>query len=153
MRPSVRRPSICPSRYLLLNQWAEFNQTCYITPPTHTSPLMVRVCESNIIFPCVRRLSICPSRYFLVNRWRNSAKLAISLLLMVRVCESNIILLCVRPCTRPPSICPSRYLLNRWVEFNQTCFITSAHCKGVWEHYNFSCVRRRPCFRRPSICP
>ena len=31
--PFVHRPFICPSRYLLLNNWAEFNQTCYITFP------------------------------------------------------------------------------------------------------------------------
>ena len=31
VRPSVRRPSICLSRYLLLNLWTEFNQTCYIS--------------------------------------------------------------------------------------------------------------------------
>ena len=29
-RPSARRPSICPSRCLLLNHWAEFDQTCYM---------------------------------------------------------------------------------------------------------------------------
>ena len=29
----VRRPSTCPSRYLLLNHWAELNQTYYITSP------------------------------------------------------------------------------------------------------------------------
>ena len=31
--PCLRRPSICPSRYLLLNNWEEFNQTSYITSP------------------------------------------------------------------------------------------------------------------------
>ena len=45
---------------LLLNHWAEFNQTCYITSP---------VCESNIISRCVHRPSICPSRYPLLNHW------------------------------------------------------------------------------------
>ena len=30
---SVCHPSICPSCYLLLNHWAEFNQTCYMTSP------------------------------------------------------------------------------------------------------------------------
>ena len=29
----VRRPSICPSCYLLQNHWAEFNHTCYMTSP------------------------------------------------------------------------------------------------------------------------
>ena len=35
-RPCVRlaiHPSICPSHYLLINLWAEFCQTCYITFP------------------------------------------------------------------------------------------------------------------------
>ena len=31
--PCVRRPSICLPCYLLLNHWAEFNHTCYITSP------------------------------------------------------------------------------------------------------------------------
>ena len=42
----------------------------------------------------------------------------------------------------PPSIQPSAYLtcylLNHWVEFNQTCYMTSPHDKGVWEQYYFS---------------
>ena len=29
----VRRPSIIPLRCLLVNHWAEFNQSCYITSP------------------------------------------------------------------------------------------------------------------------
>ena len=33
IRPCVHRPSICPSRYLPLNHWAEFNRTCFITSP------------------------------------------------------------------------------------------------------------------------
>ena len=32
-------------------------------------------------------------------------------------------------------------------EFNQTCYITSPHGKGVHEQHVF------PCVRRPSICP
>ena len=54
---------------------------------------MVRVCESNIIFPCVCQSicpSICPSSYLLLitTRW-NSTRLATLLPLKVRVCESN----------------------------------------------------------------
>ena len=26
------RPSICPSRYFPVNNWAKFNQTCYMNP-------------------------------------------------------------------------------------------------------------------------
>ena len=33
VRPCVRRSSICMSHYLLLNHWAEFNQSCHITSP------------------------------------------------------------------------------------------------------------------------
>ena len=29
----LSRPSVHPSRYLVLNHWAEFYQTCYITSP------------------------------------------------------------------------------------------------------------------------
>ena len=33
-----------------------------------------------------------------------------------------------------PSICPWHYLiLNHWAEFNQICYMTSYHCKGVRE--------------------
>ena len=144
-------PSVHLSRYLLLNQWAEFYQTCYITSPhgkvvwgfpwvrpfvrrpaiclspVHLSswttgrnstklatslPLMVRVCENNIIFPCIRP-SVHPSSVYLSSSttgW-NSTKLATSLPPpppppMVRVCESN-----------SPSICPSRYLpLYHWIQ-------------------------------------
>ena len=32
-RVSIWRLSICSSRYLLLNHWAEFNKTCYMTSP------------------------------------------------------------------------------------------------------------------------
>ena len=35
--------SICPSNYILLNHWAEFNQTCYITVPCGKGE-----CDSNI---------------------------------------------------------------------------------------------------------
>ena len=57
-----------PSRYLLLNRWAKFKQTCYMA--SHHG----KGCESNIIFPCVR-LSVhpssvqCPSCYLLLKLW------------------------------------------------------------------------------------
>ena len=95
---------------------------------------MVRMCESNIIFPHVR-LSICPSSFdFSVTlspppyirllsvclSIRLSLKqlggillFATSLSLMESVCESNIIFRWVRH----GFICPSRYLLlNHWGE-------------------------------------
>ena len=54
---------------------------------------------------------------------------------MVRVCKSNIIF----PCVCHPPICPPRYLLqNHWAEFNQTCYMTFPHGKGVRAQYNFS---------------
>ena len=71
---------------------------------------------------------------------------------MVRVCESNILFLRVRPCVHlsVTSISVTR-LLNHWADFNQTCFITSSHAKGMrGQNYFFPCVRR-PCIRRPSI--
>ena len=67
---------------------------------------------------------------------------------MVRVCKSNII--SVRPAS--VHLSPSHYLpLNHWAEFNQTCYMTSPHDKGVREQYYFS-VRRLSVWRQ-SICP
>ena len=65
--PSANR-SVCPPHYLLLNQWAEFYQTSYIT-----CPYGKRVCKSNIIFPCICLCVSCPciclSCYLLLNHW------------------------------------------------------------------------------------
>ena len=54
-----------------------------------------------------------------------------------------------------PYICPSvplyitLNLLNHWVEFNQTYYITFPHGNGVWEQHCFSvCL----CICRQSIC-
>ena len=59
-------------------------------------------------------------------------KLATWLLHVVRVCERNIISVC-------PSICLSYYLLiTHWVEFNQTCCMTSLRGEGVLEQHYFS---------------
>ena len=75
MPPSVH-PSILPSCYLLLNHWAEFNQTCYMISP-HGKGV-----REEVIFysaPCVLRvgnkrslsvyLSAHPSSYLLLNYW------------------------------------------------------------------------------------
>ena len=67
---------------------------------------------------------------------------------MVRVCESNIILpsvlrRAVRPSVRHVNF--SSLLLNHWAEFNQTCYTTFPHGKGVREQIFFLCVR--PCIR------
>ena len=67
MHPFVRRLSIPPLRYILLNHHVESNHTCCMASP-HT-----KVCKRKIIFscvrPCVRRPSICPPRYHLLNHW------------------------------------------------------------------------------------
>ena len=53
---------------------------------------------------------------------QNLTKLATRFLLMVRLCESNII----NTSVWHPAICPSRYLLlNHWVKFDGTCYMTS----------------------------
>ena len=55
---------------------------------------------------------------------------------MLRGCESNIIFLCMHPSMRQLAlICQSCY---HRVEFNQTCYITSPHGKGVREQHHFS---------------
>ena len=135
--PSVH-PSVCPSRYLLLNQWAKYYQNCYITSP------QVSVCESNISFLCVRscvcRPAICLSHYLLLNHWaefNHNCYIISSHGKVVReqhYCSSgNISFLYVRPSGRRPSICPSCYLLlKNWAEFNQTCYFTFPHGKSVW---------------------
>ena len=61
--PWVRRLSICLSHYFLLNHWAYFNQTSYITSP-HVS-----LCESNSFFLCICCPSICLSSDLLLNHW------------------------------------------------------------------------------------
>ena len=56
------RPSIGP--YLLLNQWAQFNRTCYMTYPYGKC-----VREQNY-FPSVRPSGVRPSVcYLLLNHW------------------------------------------------------------------------------------
>ena len=130
----ICRPSLCPSRYLLLNLWVEFNQTCYITSP-HGKGVQEQhhfLC----VRPCVCHLSICLSCYFLLNHsveFNQTCYITSPDGKGVR--EQHFFF----PCVRRPSICPLGYhLLNHWVEFNQTCFITSPHGKGVQEQHYFS---------------
>ena len=97
--------------------------------------------SASVVRPSVRHTI---SSY--ITGW-NSTKRYISSL-MVRVCESNIF-----ACVRRPFICPSRYLLlNHQVEFNQTCYITSPHGKGVREQHYLFCPFVHSCIRHPSIC-
>ena len=61
-------PSVCPLCYLLLlNHWAEFHETCYITSP-HGKGV-----QENIILLCVHlciyRLSTRLSYYLFLNHW------------------------------------------------------------------------------------
>ena len=114
---------------------------------------MVRMCEKNIIFLCVHQsvrpssahLSVTPSPPTSLGGIQPNAT---SLPLMARVCESNIF-----ACVRRPFVCPSCYLLlNHQVEFNQTCYITSPHGKGVREqHYLFCPFGIRASVIRPSV--
>ena len=125
--------SIRPSRNLLLNHRAEFNQTCYMTSP-HGKGVQEQHYVSSIR-PSVQRPSICLSCYLFLNHWMEFNQTCYMTSLMVRYCESNIIF--------PPSIhlasvcqsiCLSHCLLpNHWVEFNQTCYMISPHGKGVRE--------------------
>ena len=55
------RPSICSSRYLFLNHWTEFYQTCYMPSPRGKG---VRKQHYFSVRP-----SSCPSRYLLLNHW------------------------------------------------------------------------------------
>ena len=141
------RPSVRPSRYLLLNHLAEFYQTFYITSPYY----MYKGVREQHYFQSVRA-AICPSRYLLLNHWGNSTKLAMSISLMVGVCKSIIILPCVRPSVRPSSVHLSITLSppKQQGEFNQTCYICTSlsFMVRVFEsNIIFPCVQP---FVRPS---
>ena len=138
-------PSICP--YLLLNQWAQFNRTCYMT-----YPYVKRVREQNY-FPSVHPASVHLSVISSLTTGCTFTKLATWLPLMVRVCGVKSFF---HPFVLVHSLqCLSvRHtiwiLLNHWAEFNQTCYMNFPHCKGVQEQY-FS-VQRSSVWC-PYICP
>ena len=97
---------------------------------------MVRVCDSNIIFPCVcpciRRPSICLSRYLLPNLQAEfNQTFCITSPHVKGVREQHYFVgAFVLQCVHRPSIRPSRYLfLNLQAEFNQTFCITSPMVK------------------------
>ena len=104
----VHRLSICPSHYLLLNHWTEFNQTCYITSPHGWG---VREQSYFSMCPSIHRPSICLSLYHFLNHWVEFSQTCYIIsphckglreqhffpCLMVRVCESNIIFSSVHP--------------------------------------------------------
>ena len=103
-------PSVCPCVHLSVTLSPPKLESIKLVTPF---VLMVRLCESNIIFLCIhppvrRCLSIYPSRYLLLNHRAEFFKLATSLPLMVSVCKSNnIFLACVRTCFRCACVRPS----------------------------------------------
>ena len=86
---------------------------CYITYPHGKGGM------SNIIFLCARHLSISSKPLGGLQ----SNLLFLHFPLTVRVCESNIIF-CA--CIIHQYIGRSRFLLNNWAEFNQTCYMSSS---------------------------
>ena len=116
----VRRPSICLSHYLLLNHWAEFNQTCYITSP--------------------HGKGVQEQYYFSVRS--SSVHLSVTLSPPKPLGRIQSNLLHHFPlwlgCARATLFFRVSVLLNHWAEFYQTCYITSPHGKGVQEQYYFS---------------
>ena len=105
----VRRPCICPTRYLLLNHYTKFNQTCYITSLNVKD---VREKHYFSVRPLSVHLSVMPSP----NHWA----------------AFNQTCYITSPHGKGvrPSISPSCYLLlNHWAKFNQTCYMTSHHGK------------------------
>ena len=53
----------------------------------------------------------------------------------------------------PSGICPSCYLLlNHWAEFNQTCYMTSPHGKGVGEQVRPSIMLLATLAKSVGIC-
>ena len=125
---SICCPSICLSHYLLLNHWAEFSQTCYITSP-HGKGV-----REQHFFPCVHRPFICLSHYLLLNHWADFNQTCyITSPHGKGVQEQHYFSIC------PSDICPSRYLLlNHSAEFNQTCYMTSPYGKSVGEQVHLS---------------
>ena len=102
----VRRPSICPSRNLLVNHWAEFNQTCYIIFPNgkdmreqyHFPVRPSSVHLSVTLSPPKPLGGIQPNLLHHFPSWLGYARAT----------------LFFRPSVRRPSICPPAYLLNYW---------------------------------------
>ena len=93
----IHRRSICPSRYLLLNHWAEFNQTCYITSPRGKGV------QEQLYFSV--HLPICPSRYLLLNHWPKFNQTCYITFPHGWDCESNIIFQCVCASVICPPVC------------------------------------------------
>ena len=121
------------SRYLLLNHWAEFSQTCYITFPHgkgvqeqhYFSVHLLSVHLSIMLSPPKPQGRIQPTCYITSPHSKG-------------VKEQHYFLVCPSVVC-PSGICPSsNLLLNPWGEFNQTCYMTSLHGKGVIEQVHSS---------------
>ena len=65
--PCIHHPSICLSHYLLINHWAEFNQTCYIISPSWLGCMRAILFFHVSVCPCIHHPSICLSHYLLLN--------------------------------------------------------------------------------------
>ena len=136
----VSRPSICQSRYLLLNHWADFNQTCYITYPHGKG-----VQEQHYFSVCP---FICPSRYLLLNHrpeFNQTCYITfphgkgVRKQYYISIFLSGNVL--------------SRYLLlNHWLEFNQTCYMASPHGKNVEEQVHPFIMLKATLARSVGIC-
>ena len=152
----VVHPAVHPfARYLILNYWVEFYQTCYITsphgkgvqeqhyfcmcplsvhllvtrfPPKPLDGIQPNLLHHMLLHPFSIHLSVTLSPKPPVG-----TKLATSLSRTFPhgkdVWEQHYFL-----CVWRLSICPSCYLLlNLWAEFSQTCYMTFPHGKGVGE--------------------
>ena len=118
-------PSSCPAHYLLLNHWVEFNQTCYITSPHGKG---VREQHYFSVRPSSIHLSVTLSPKSLVRIQPNLLHHFPSWLGCAKAT------LFFHPSIHPTFVHLSiRLLLNPWAEFNQTCYMTSPHGKGVGE--------------------
>ena len=90
---------------------------------------MVTLYESNIFFPCAHPSIMRSPPKPLGGIQPNLLHYFPSWLGYARVC----IFPSARLSVRHTSICPLRYLLNPWAEFNQTCYTTVPHGNGVGE--------------------
>ena len=96
---------------------------------------MVRLCESNIIFPCMPHPSICPSGYLLLNHWTEFSQtcyitsphgMVVWEQHYFSVRASSVHLFVTLSSPKPLG------------GIQPTCYMTSPHGKVVWEQHYFS---------------
>ena len=94
---------------------------------------LVRAISAESIYRCMLlfldHILYCRALFVCDALSTSQAMLAIIILRLLSKSDGDILNASVRP---------SRYLLlNQWMEFNQTCYMTSPHCKGCNSNISF----------------